>query len=170
MGFSVRNSFYAIDQEISKSARAVVPIREEQEDTSFLDEAVTIMEMRDYVKDHVKRSLARTGELKSNYAVRTVCDYVHRHIREEDLTAAVLAEVVYLTPSYLSSLFRKTMGTTIIQYITETRIELACEMLKDPQKKLYQIADAVGYGDAKYFARQFKKTVGMTPSEYREQL
>ena len=171
MSFAVRNSFYAIDREIRHAARTQAGTRQEEtEDTAFLDEAVTIVAMRDYVKDHAKRILGESSELKSNYAVRTVCEYVRNHIQEEDLTAAVLAEAVYLTPSYLSGLFKKVMGITLVQYITDQRMQKACELLGDPQKKLYQVADAVGYSDAKYFARQFKKTIGLTPSEYREQL
>ena len=172
LSFSVRNGFYALDHEIVQAGRLLQLTGggQEQEDTSFLDEAQTIMAMRDYVKDHLHRVLSETEEHKGNYAVRTVCEYVLSHLQEEDLTAGVLADVVYLTPAYLSALFRRTMGTTLVQFITDTRMKQACQLLTDPQLKLYQISDMVGYSDAKYFARQFKKTIGMTPSEYRERL
>ena len=170
LSFSVRNGFYALDHEIVRADRMLHLTGTEQEDTSFLDEAQTIQAMREYVKDHLHRVLSESEEHKSNYAVRTVCEYVLSHLQEEDLTAGVLADVVYLTPAYLSGLFRKTMGTTLVQYITDVRMKQACQLLMDPQLKLYQISDMVGYSDAKYFARQFKKTIGMTPSEYRERL
>ena len=57
---------------------------------------------------------------------------------------------------------------TIGQYLTELRIEYSLKLLMDKQLKLYHIAEIVGYEDPNYFAKIFKRHVGMTPSEYRE--
>jgi two-component system response regulator YesN len=75
---------------------------------------------------------------------------------------------VYLTPTYLSSLFRKETGKTISEYIIEVRIEKSKELLKKQRVKLFEIAREVGYSDANYFAKVFKMQIGLTPSEYRE--
>lgn len=88
--------------------------------------------------------------------------------RNPELSVKLLADRVYLTPTYLSSLFKKTTGVTIGQYLTELRLWEARKLLEDPKYKLYQISELSGYRDPNYFARIFKKKTGMTPSEYRE--
>ena len=108
------------------------------------------------------------SEQTDNYLIQRVKQYMKDNLQNKDLSIKMLADEVYLTPTYLSSLFKKTMGETIGQYLTELRIKKAQELLADPQWKLYQIAEMVGYEDANYFGKIFKKRVGMLPSEYRE--
>ena len=170
MSFAVRNVFYALNQELARAESALGSPKDDQEDMAFLDEAETIAALGAYVRDRIRRMLTQSREQKQNYAVKTVCAYIRKHMQEPDLSTGILAEHVYLTPAYLSGLFKRTMGITLMQYITEVRMERARELLADPQMKLYQVANEVGYMDPKYFSRQFKKTVSMTPTEYRDQL
>jgi two-component system response regulator YesN len=64
--------------------------------------------------------------------------------------------------------FKKETGKTINQFITEIRIEKAKELLKDRQIKLYEIASLIGFSDANYFAKTFRKLEGINPSDFRE--
>ncbi|UJF32728.1 response regulator transcription factor [Paenibacillus hexagrammi] len=80
-----------------------------------------------------------------------------------------LAKRVFLTPSYVSKLFKQETGTTIIEYIISVRMNKAKELLKEQiHLKTYQIGEMVGYRDPAYFNKQFKKVVGLTPKEYRD--
>ncbi|MEC0231846.1 response regulator [Paenibacillus alba] len=80
-----------------------------------------------------------------------------------------LAKRVFLTPSYLSKLFRQEAGTTIIEYIISVRMNKAKELLLNQmQLKTYQVGELVGYRDPAYFNKQFKKVVGLTPKEFRD--
>ena len=97
-----------------------------------------------------------------------VLRYIHRHYSDENLSVKKLAEQVFLTPTYLSNLFKQEVGKTIGQYITEVRIERSKELLRDKRFKLYHVAQQVGYSDSNYYAKAFKKQTGCTPSEYRE--
>ncbi len=101
-------------------------------------------------------------------AVLQVMRIMRTNYADKDLSVKSLAESVYLTPTYLSGLFKKRTGKTIGQYLTELRIEYSMQLLMDKQLKLYHIAEMVGYEDPNYFAKIFKRHVGMTPSEYRE--
>ena len=76
----------------------------------------------------------------------------------------------YLNRSYLSTLFKQKTGMKFIDYLNEVRIEKSKELLKDSNRKMYQISKAVGYDNPKYFFRIFKKKTGMTPEQYREML
>ena len=69
--------------------------------------------------------------------------------------------------SYISQLFRRKTGGKFIDYLNDVRIEKACELLASSDRKIYQIARAVGYDNPKYFFRLFHKKTGVTPEEYR---
>lgn len=115
-------------------------------------------------------ALRRDSDDKGNYQLRAVCDYIHQHLGDRELSLNLLAELVSLSPAYLSSLFSKNISCTVGQYITERRMERARELLADPRYKLYEVAEKVGYEDPKYFSRTFKKVIGVSPKEYRESL
>jgi YesN/AraC family two-component response regulator len=107
---------------------------------------------------------------KGCYTINKVVDYIRINYSDVDLSIKTLADYVYLTPTYLSGLFKKNMGITIGQYIVDVRIANAKVYLKDPGLKFYQISVMVGYEDANYFAKIFKKKTGMTLTEYKESL
>lgn len=91
-----------------------------------------------------------------------------RWIREhymEDITLNSISEQVYLNPAYLSVMFKKKTGRSIIEYLTEVRMEEAKKLLVQTDLKMYQIAERVGYNDAAYFSNSFKKYQSMTPQE-----
>ncbi|WP_209445844.1 helix-turn-helix domain-containing protein [Paenibacillus etheri] len=79
-----------------------------------------------------------------------------------------LANMVFLTPSYLSKLFKQETGLTLTDYITEIRLRKAKHLLKNvPDLKIHEIGSEVGYGDPAYFNKLFKHVVGVTPNEYK---
>lgn len=84
-----------------------------------------------------------------------------------DISLESVANVVFITPGYLSLLFKQTMGINFIDYLHKTRIEKACEFMKNLHLKTYEIAYKVGYSDEKYFSQLFKKYTSMTPTQYR---
>ena len=84
-----------------------------------------------------------------------------------DISIGQIAEQIHITPNYLSTLFHKQMGTTFIQYLTKTRMLRGKELLTDPNIKIQQVAEQVGYSGARYFSKLFVKFVGCYPSEYR---
>ncbi|CAN7750825.1 response regulator [Paenibacillus sp. LjRoot56] len=87
----------------------------------------------------------------------------------ESLDLNSLSKRVFLTPSYLSKLFKLETGTTVIEYIISVRMNKAKELLKEQtQLKTYQVGEMVGYKDPAYFNKQFKKVVGLTPKEYKD--
>ena len=78
--------------------------------------------------------------------------------------------LVHLCPVYLSRLVKKETGNTFLEILTRVRMEQACNMLRDPNNKVYEIALAVGIKDSKYFSQIFKRYYGMTPIEFRQNL
>ena len=71
---------------------------------------------------------------------------------------------------YFSRLFKKQMGITCIEYLTQKRIERARKLLERTEMKHQAIAQAVGYASVYYFSLQFKKQTGETPGQYRKRV
>lgn len=92
-------------------------------------------------------------------------------LMEEEYDRASLhyvADKVFITPAYLSSLFKSKMGITFIEHLTRIRISNAKKLLKQTHLKNYEVAERVGYNDSRYFSQIFKKMVGMSPSGFRD--
>lgn len=171
LSFSVRNSFFTWNNLIMQADQTFYMDQSNKDGAQhrFLDEAQTIQEMYDYVCDHMEAVCSdMEEEQKSSFLVKKVIEHMNKNLQCRDLSIRQLAEEVYLTPTYLSALFKKTTGITIGQYLTDIRMERAKELLASPQLKLYQVAELVGYEDANYFTKLFKKKTGMLPSEYRD--
>ncbi|WML38029.1 response regulator [Neobacillus sp. OS1-2] len=94
-------------------------------------------------------------------------EYIEHHY-DDSITLELVAEYVELSPFYLSKLFKDRFGMTFIDYLTEIRINHAKREMADPGKSLKEICYSVGYKDPNYFSRVFKKTTGLSPTEYRK--
>lgn len=87
---------------------------------------------------------------------------------DEDLTLDLLAGEVYMTPSYVSFMFKRKTGTTLIKHITNTRLQHAARLLRASGLKITDIAARVGYVNASYFGSIFKAHFGVSPAKYRQ--
>ncbi len=108
---------------------------------------------------------------QSVYAVQNPIEQIQIYTRRnypKNLTVEFLASLFYMNSSYLSHLFRKRTGVKYVSYLNSIRIEQAKKLLETTDRKLYQIAKAVGYENNKYFFRVFKKLEGITPEQYRK--
>ncbi|OOC58640.1 response regulator [Paenibacillus ihbetae] len=121
------------------------------------------------LKAAVEKLVGMLEQVKTEHrAVETVKAYIQQHFIEE-LELQHLADLVYLTPSYLSKLFKTETGETITDYIISERIALAKRLLKEDRGlKTYKVGERVGYSDPAYFTKVFKKMTGKTPKEYRD--
>ena len=93
--------------------------------------------------------------------------YIQRNYRHP-LTLAQVAHHVALSPNYLATLFKRQFGRTIIDFLTEVRVEEAKRLLAETDRKVAEIAYDVGYHSPYYFSRAFKKASGRSPKAYRE--
>ena len=96
-------------------------------------------------------------------------DFIAKHYANESLSVKDISEQVFLSPSYVCTIFKNETNLTLNQYLTQYRIERAKKLLQDPRYKITDISSKVGYSDGNYFGKTFKKMVGLSPSEYREQ-
>lgn len=85
-----------------------------------------------------------------------------------EITVQEVSAELDISPGYLSTLMKKYLGMTFVEYVTNVRIQSACKLLKTTTDKIYEIAQQVGYQDQFYFSRIFKRIVGISPAEYRK--
>ena len=111
-------------------------------------------------------------EESENSQTALVMAHVRRYLEDNymfDLSLDSVGEILHISPAYLSAQFKKYQKMNFLDCLTELRINAAKELLTDPFRSSAEVASMVGYEDASYFARAFKKRTGMTPTQYRRQ-
>ena len=101
-------------------------------------------------------------------AVQKVMNYVNLNVAEP-LTLKGLAAMCFISPSYLSALFKQETGSTLIDYINTQRVNRAAQLLVQNNHTIAAVAEEVGILDVNYFTKIFKKTLGVTPTRYRRE-
>ncbi|MBA2943493.1 response regulator [Paenibacillus sp. CGMCC 1.16610] len=94
-------------------------------------------------------------------------DYTKNHYHEGDITINKVCSHLHISAGYFSSIFKKETKMTFVNYLNHIRMEAAKEMLRSTDMKALEIAEKVGYADANYFSFSFRKNVGVSPKEYR---
>lgn len=113
---------------------------------------------------------AASGQGGRNSTICAVESYIADSYADPDLSVGKIADKFRLTPAYLCQIFKREKGVTINRYITGCRLERAKADLGDVSLKISDIAFRSGYRDNNYFTKLFRQHVGMTPTEYREEL
>ena len=116
--------------------------------------------------NHYLDCIATLRESPTNVKVNEIKRFILQHHRE-NLTLEMIAEAVYLSSSYASRLFKMVQDCTIMEYLTAVRLEDAKRLLHNPMYLIDEIATNVGYADASYFTKVFKREEGITPTQYR---
>ena len=96
-------------------------------------------------------------------------EYIEQHYRE-NLTLEVLASEIHMNAYYFSSFFKKNAGENFKDYVNKVRLNHAMGLLVTTDKKTYEIADLVGFRDARAFSELFQRTYGETPASYRRRV
>ena len=139
-----------------------------------LDITSGILQSEETAIKYVIRIIEKALELREKTAsnryggiVDEVKKYIDKNYADEDLSLNVLASHVNFSPNHLSMVFSQQTGKTFIKYLTDFRMNKAKELLRCTGKRSSEISLEVGYKDPHYFSYLFKKTQGMTPTQYR---
>ncbi len=136
---------------------------------------------REYPSMEDQKAVARDASLKlaeliaaqiegaPSKMIQSALDYIGGHFNE-NISLQEVADNIKISRNYLCDIFKKELGVTFINYVTNLRIEKAKWYLKNSDLKMYEISSAVGYNDYSYFSQIFKKNTGITLSAYRKNL
>lgn len=126
--------------------------------------------MADYVRTLLSEALRLRDEKQQTQGkkvLRDALDYIEENYMLTTLNLNEVAQAIGMSPNYFSGMFSQEMKMTFVEYVTNKRMEQAKRLLRESDQSSAQIAAAVGYKDAHYFSFVFKKTVGMSPRDWR---
>ena len=128
------------------------------------------VEAEDLLKHYFSSTLAlrdKSSDTQSLSLTQEAQQYIQRHFTENDLSLGKVAGAIGVSPNHLSHLFSQKTGHTFVEYLTQLRLDFAKKLMKTTELTSAEIGMKVGYSDAHYFYYIFKKTLDMTPKEYR---
>ena len=127
------------------------------------DDTEKFKEMISKVLEKIRRLMGR----EEQNPVERVVSYIRENI-EKDISVGVLADLIGVTPEYLSRVFKKVKGVSLKKYIINEKIEAAKILLTTTTLPVTLISENVGYGNYSNFTYTFHQIVGCTPTEYRQ--
>ena len=145
-----------------------------QQETEKLKSTIQNMNSVSEIRLYITYMLNQAIELRDSISKKRYADIIKaaekmisEHYMSEEISLNSVADSVGMSPSYFSSVFSKESGKTFVEFLTETRMEKAKELLMCSTLKTSEIGYEVGYKDPHYFSYIFKKTQGCSPKDYR---
>lgn len=115
----------------------------------------------------LRSSIASDRESSYNRLVEEAKAYIAEHYRESEISINKVCEQLHISTGYFSTIFKKEMKMTFVNYLLSIRMDAAQELLRHTELKAFEIAEQVGFADPNYFSFCFRKKFGISPKEYR---
>ncbi|CAM4226383.1 two-component system response regulator YesN [Paenibacillus endophyticus] len=145
----------------------------EPKESSYLFHA-NESQSEEHIRSHYDVLLKRSFQAQSTESyqldkkvIREVCVYLDQHYRK-NVSLTEMAERSHMSVSHFCNVFKRQTGLTLINYVNKVRMEKVKQLLLEPDLKIYDIAELVGYATMSYFNRIFKEMEGVSPNEYRK--
>ncbi|MBA4686824.1 MAG: response regulator [Candidatus Galacturonibacter soehngenii] len=169
----VKDLYYKLLLELNESANQFhISISADSTETilDYISKSITFFDLHE-ILERKTTSFFKSfeNENRDNSTIFLIKEFVSENYQNDSLSIKDISEHVFLSSSYVCTIFKTETGKTLNQYLTEYRIEKAKKLLMDSRYKITDISSKVGYNDGNYFGKTFKKQVGLSPSEFREQ-
>jgi two-component system response regulator YesN len=151
-----------------KSVRYQHPVQGHLDLYYQYNEKYNIEHFREWLVDSISVFIAQMEKRTSDRAlssIESVKQYIQDHLAE-DLSLETVAAKVFISPKYLSKLFKEESGVTYTEYVTSQRMDKARLLIESNRMTVEQVASTVGYSTAAYFIKRFKEMYGCTPRNY----
>lgn len=116
------------------------------------------------IEEAIIEPFTADNRVSSNFL--TIIKYINEHYTQ-NLSLQNIGDALHMNPNYISQLFKKETNTTYIKYVTNLRIEFAKTLLDSTELSVNEICEKIGFNDYFYFLKSFKKAVGVSPTQYR---
>ncbi|MDO4487009.1 MAG: response regulator [Bacillota bacterium] len=113
-----------------------------------------------------QENVSQEPEAQDERIINSITRFMQEHLAEE-MSLSVLSEEFHMNPQYISQLFKNEIGVGFLAYLTSIRMEKAKKLLLSTSLSIGEVAEQSGYGDYRVFTKVFKKSEGITPSQYR---
>lgn len=133
--------------------------------------AATFQQLKQWVAEKIEEfiRMMESGEQRFCEPIQKACSFMKENYNA-DISLQQLAEHVYLNRTYFCELFKKETGINFNDFLTQTRMEKAKDLLSQKDAKIGYVAQMVGYSNVSYFIKLFKKYTNMSPVEYKERV
>jgi YesN/AraC family two-component response regulator len=167
---------YSLGREMAAMNRDIQELWE-REVLPKLSECLEVYQTLDQIREETERVLDSLSEYMAEaqahrqYAVRIrdMRKYIEQHFMSPNISLDHLSDQFNISAKYISKLFKEETGQKFVDFLIDIRIKQAEKMLAETQTPVQEVAENVGYTSAISFSRVFKKVVGLSPSEYREE-
>lgn len=149
------------------SGDSILPLLEKYRMQPPLETERVLDTLRNTVEE-AARLIAERNRVSSKEFAGRIAAYIRDHYPEPALSISDLCDAFHISQTQLSLIFKREMGTSFLQYVLDLRISRAQELLRQSDKKIYQIALETGFEDPGYFSYCFKQRCGVTPKNYRQ--
>lgn len=123
----------------------------------------------DHIFDIMKTREGLTDVFDKGSFMSQIKGYVEEHIYE-DIVLENVADKLFISKVHLNRIMKKQIGETFLQYVTRMKMEKAVELLREPQYKVYQVGECLGYKSSRHFSKLFYNYLGYYPSQYRKEV
>lgn len=166
------NLFSACENEINQLGGDIFEVFESPIDTlhtiSSQHYVETTFTMLERALNEMLAYIHKLSTKASNTDIEKAKEYIDNNYSALDISLNGVAKLVNMNPAYFSVLFKRNIGMTFINYLTQVRLEKSKELLAKTNMKIYEVAYAVGYDNPTYFSTVFKKVTGYSPQDYRK--
>lgn len=155
---------------LNKYGMSLIQLTDEEELYNEIGRINSVEEMRNVLQkqlDIIMQYYGSKKQKKGNRVVQEAIVYVHENLYDPKLSLKTISTGIFSNESYLSRVFKKETGVSLIEYITQKRIEESIRLLDTTDYKAYEIAEKVGFRDPHYFSICFKRYTGKTIKEYK---
>ena len=135
------------------------------------DIALSAGDMRVYLEALLNAAIDLRDEMSQSqgkHILKSALEYINENFTNENLSLNMVASVINVSPKYFSGVFSAEMDMTFVEYVTQNRMDMAKDLLRNTTLHSGEIAQQVGYRDPHYFSFVFKKINGISPREYRQ--
>ena len=139
------------------------------ESVNHYDQWKTIQYKTEEIYFELEKTVLKSSENQFSLITSRTISYIENHFKE-DISLSSIADSLGVSESHISRIFKKETGTNFVPWINRFRVEYSLDLLASGEYKLYNIADLSGFSDYKYYTRQFKRFMGLSPTEFRKNL
>lgn len=129
-----------------------------------------LKDIRDWlirVCTRIKTYVSRDRQDACKQIVNKAVEYIKNHYHDSEITIDKVCSYLHISPTYFSTIFKKEIKLTFVNYLAQIRMEAAKELLRTTDYKAFEIAGVVGYSEPNYFSYCFKKNFNISPCKYR---
>lgn len=160
-GFFASTLLYLTGEQSDKDEKRLEEVRRKIFESRSMEELLNLL---DQIFEPFTSVMPRPGSYSE--PIREAVAYMKAHYADK-ITLSMVARQVSFNPEYFSRMFMKETGLNFVTYLNNLRMRQAVQLLERTNKKIYEIAEEVGYSSVSYFSTAFKKTFGQNPNEYQ---